>query len=130
MYCSKCGLEIKSGDSFCPSCGAKVVKQQQKTQQADDIQVNISASQADITAESKGSLSLVMGILSLVFCWCIIGLIFGPIAVSSGNTSRKVPYEKNQKFWVALAGIITGWIGLGMSILYTLIWIIVGIAHL
>jgi len=107
------------------------------------------------TAESRGTASLGMGITSLVLSMvapiflgiitiivavnrgdynilriiCILlgiaGITLGALAIAFGNASRRVPDNKNRKFYVALAGLITGSIGLALSIFYTVIYGIV-----
>ena len=76
-------------------------------------------------AESKSIASLVMGILGVALCTFLAGVIIGPLAVSRANKSRSVLDESNQKYWIALAGKILGYIGLGLSIFFALYWILI-----
>ena len=77
-----------------------------------------------IAAESKAVSSLVMGILSIVLCWIIAGIILAPLAMSNAKKARSTLDEQNQKFYIALAGKITGIIGLVLSIIFTFYWLI------
>lgn len=70
---------------------------------------------------------LVLGILSIVFCWCygIIGLVLGIIAVMMGGKAKAL-YEANPGMYTVgsynnlKAGRICGIIGLCLSALYVL----------
>ena len=129
MFCSECGIKIQNSAVFCASCGTKIETQQQDTwyQQGmySDNQALKPAPSPEVTdAESKSIASLVMGIISIVTSFFIVGLILGPLAISNGKKARLVLNEKNHNFWIALAGIITGIIGLVMSIIVTIWWVI------
>ena len=77
-------------------------------------------------AESKSKSSLTLGILSMALCWlfAIPGLIMAPIAIANGKKARQVLNEDDYYFWNALAGVITGSIGLGLSIMCAIIYLL------
>jgi len=79
---------------------------------------------AVVGAESDAVASLVMGIIGTVLAWLLAGLILGPLANSRGRRARAVLDEQNHNFWIALAGIITGWIGFGLSVFMALYYIV------
>ena len=74
---------------------------------------------------------LVLGILSIVFCWCygIIGIVLGIISVVLGGKGKKL-YDENPGMYTVgsfnnlKAGRVCGIIGLSLSILYLVIIII------
>jgi hypothetical protein len=71
--------------------------------------------------DSKATMALVFGVLSLVGAMCYLGWIFGIVAIVLGITSRKDITRAQGALGgagTALAGIITGSIGLGISLLY------------
>ena len=139
MFCSKCGKQNQDDAAFCNSCGAKIAPQQQYPIQPEtnagnsyqwplDMNPNVTpVSQIDIVdAESKSRASLVMGVLSIVFCWLmgIPGIILGALAISNGKKARLILNESYYMFWNALAGVITGSIGLAFSIISTVCYLI------
>ncbi|MDR0812498.1 MAG: hypothetical protein LBO63_00620 [Oscillospiraceae bacterium] len=143
MYCQKCGNEIKLGGGFCSSCGAAIEPQQQYQSQPEvnsensyqwqpsDNQSYAPSSQTEIEyGESKSSTSLTMGILSIVLCWLfgIPGIVLGTLAISNGKIARQTLDESHYSYWSALAGIITGGIGLALSIIFTISFLISFIA--
>ena len=69
-----------------------------------------------------GIASLVLGIISVVFCWVpILGLVSGIIGL--------VFYSKQKRSYpngIATAGLVTSIVGLVLSVIYTVFWIIYG----
>ncbi len=72
----------------------------------------------------NATLVLVLGILSLVFCWCygIVGLILGIIAVVIGGSSRRIYLASPEEYTEASfknvnAGRICGIIAICLSVL-------------
>ena len=130
MYCSKCGSELQHGVSFCASCGAKteLPPQQQLffpyAYQAPVYQAfeppppPLPPPHEAAAAESKAIAALVMGIISIMAVF-IAGIILGPLAISNGKKARLVLDNRNPKYHMALAGVITGSIGLAVSIFFT-----------
>ena len=140
MFCSKCGTQIQNVGGVCSACGTNNAPQQPQQQQQQFTppqqsyqappQHNIAANpatQAEIeAAESKSRASLAMGIISIVLCWLIgvPGIILGALAISNGKKARTVLDESHYFFWNALAGVITGSIGLALSIVSTIVWLV------
>ncbi|MCL2720020.1 MAG: hypothetical protein FWD47_01600 [Treponema sp.] len=124
MYCSKCGKEFQNDAAFCSSCGNKAEPQQNSiVQESNDNNLVFKPSPEIADSESRAVASLVMGIISLVTSWLIVGIILGAIAISTGKKARTVLNESHDKFHIALAGVITGSIGLALSIFMTVFWI-------
>jgi len=74
---------------------------------------------------------LVMGILSIVFCWCwgVIGLILGIIGLILGSKSKKIYKEDPDRFSLSSyknlnAGFICSLIGTILSGLYVVVVVI------
>ncbi len=78
----------------------------------------------------NASAVLVLGILSIVFCWCygIIGMIMGIIALVISSTPQKL-YKANPDKWSGYAnlqaGRVTAIIGLSLSAIFIIIILIV-----
>lgn len=75
---------------------------------------------------------LVLGILSLIFCWCYgaIGLILGIIAVVMGNTQRKKYLEcpadyTESSFRNVNSGRTCGIIAICLSAFILIFWVLV-----
>ena len=66
-----------------------------------------------------GIASLVLGIVSIVFCWAFI---FGAVAGILGIIFF-VQQRKRSPSGMAVAGLVTSIIGLAISTLYSLAWI-------
>jgi len=77
-----------------------------------------------VAAESDAVASLVMGIIGIVLSGLLAGLICGPMAISRAKRARSVLDEENHNYWIGLAGIITGAIGLAVSALVAIIYLI------
>lgn len=76
-------------------------------------------------ASPMATASMVMGILSIVFtCCCCGGIIFGSLGILFALLSRNgQPIEGRAK-----AGLITGCIGIGLTVVLTIVLIIVEVA--
>lgn len=75
---------------------------------------------------------LVLGILSLIFCWCygFIGLILGVIAVVMANTQRRIYWESpsdytESSFRNVSAGRTCGIVGICIAAFILVFWILI-----
>jgi len=131
MRCPNCSFENQAGAVNCASCGAQLEQQQASWQPPSNVDnQTFTPAQAESTpetaaADSKSIVSLVMGIIGMVFCFVAAGVILGPLAISRGKQARLVLDESSQNFWIALAGIITGIIGLALSIIFAIVYLFV-----
>jgi Domain of unknown function (DUF4190) len=77
---------------------------------------------APVPAANSGQsiVSLVLGIVGLLTSWIVVGLAFAIPAVVLGHLSWKRASKQNQ---LALAGLVLGWIAMGLSILFIIIYI-------
>ena len=130
MFCPNCSFENQTGSVFCASCGAKIEQQQNSWQPPPSFNNQAFPSMPTIptpeitAAEAKSVTSLVLGIISVVTGFFIVGIILGPIALSKGKKARRVLDDRNNNFYIALAGVITGTIGLVLSIIGAIFWIV------
>ena len=132
MLCPNCNFENQTGAVFCVSCGANIEQQPQNPWQPTPNFNNPGFTPMPFVpapeiaaAESKAVSSLVMGIISIVTSFLIAGIILAPLAMSNATKARSVLDERNQNYWIALAGKITGIIGLVFSIIGTLYWVVI-----
>lgn len=127
MICSKCGFIVDDG-KFCPNCGTAVEKEVQN----ETIETSSGADDTVDPGKSKGLISLILGIVSLVLgticsCGCaspltIITSIVGMILGSSANkASISAGFEKNGKGKI---GFILSLISLIVSIFVAVAWTI------
>lgn len=150
MNCEKCGAVLEDGAKFCPSCGAAVEQAaepfvtEQPTEQAAESYTTEQApvEQSYMTEEpvqsttyseevppaGKGMAigSMVCGILSIVLCcFTYISVILSIVAIVLGIISKKKTTEGSG---MALAGIITGGVGLLITVVFIIIGAIAGAA--
>ena len=126
MYCVKCGKEVKDGTKFCTNCGTEIEAKKEKKEEKKDEKLTYSQNKSIETTsnpepvaakpaeggDGKGTASLVLGIVSIVFLFgigfitSIVGLILGICSKKSGKKT---------------AGIILNSIALGLSIIVPII---------
>jgi hypothetical protein len=76
------------------------------------------------TSNGMGVASLVLGIASIVFCWVpILGLVAGIVGLILAIKQRK-----ESPNGIATGGLVTSIIGLVLSVIYTIFWLVVGSA--
>ncbi len=69
-----------------------------------------------------GIASLVLGIVSIVFCWVpVVGLVSGILGIIFSVKQRKISQNG-----IAIAGLVTSIIGLVLSALYSIFWVFFG----
>ena len=119
--CDKCGSHIPLGTDVCRVCSSHGMAESGGEFAPTPTPVR---PEEVAQAESRSIASLIMGICGIVGGFFMIGVILGPLAIVFGRRARQVLNDKNNNFYIALAGIITGAIGLGISILSSLYWII------
>ena len=129
MICQNCGKLLLEDSVYCGNCGAKAAPEiplapveRYQTEAA----VYAGEAQAGTAyAVSQSGRSLMMGILSIVFCWVlgIPGILMGLRAVSRGQYARRILTESYYEYYQALAGIITGGIGLGLSVMFAFVYL-------
>ena len=146
MYCTKCGFENQNDAAFCVSCGAKAEPQQQNFRYQEPYGYNQPVEPAFLPVpadtKAKAIASLIMGIVSIIagYIGLILGLMFAfgagifgetigfsvlglslaVLAITFGKIVHLAISKKSHYFWMALAGIITGSIGLAMSAIGTI----------
>lgn len=127
MKCTSCGREISDTAKFCSYCGASVVQDPDpafaevqtsfSTPQNNDFsrpELNYRQSQGNTSEEGKGMgiAGMVLGIITIVFCWIIyISFFTGIIGIILSVISNK----KNSNGY-AKAGLATSIIGLVLGV--------------
>ena len=74
----------------------------------------------------KATAALVLGILWLCGIGSVLALVFGYQAKNEIEASGEVQGGKG----MATAGIVLGWVGVGLVILYLVLWLVIGVASL
>ncbi len=127
FHCIKCNYIISGCTTgMCPECGHPFDGQDPTTMRvADEHGGDWFANQAP---PWTARWSLILGILSLVmFCLPCFGLLFPIAGVVCGHHARRVTrgrHELSRSAGVALAGLITSYIGLGLTLVSTA-WLII-----
>lgn len=141
MKCTKCGKQVKKTDKFCQYCGTTIkaeetkktttkkvasekkeaVKKVTKTVEKEKpVKEEVKVETKEVQSRKKGFgiAGMVLGILSIVFCWCglwvvifpILGLIFSLISKKNG---------------FKVVGLITSIVGFFLQIIVTLFTVLV-----
>ena len=80
-----------------------------------------------IEAENSAVVSIVLGALAIVFSSMVLSFILGIFAIKNSEDAKKVLNSRHHKYHVATAGMICGWISIGLSAITAisyLFWII------
>ena len=111
--CPKCNYSNQDFDTVCINCGSPL----------ENNEYNNFVSNPPMPAKTNGFAiaSLILGISSIVLCCCYLGAITGPLAVVFGFLAKNKirnsgGTEKGDG--LALAGIITGFVGFGIFVLF------------
>ena len=114
-FCPRCGAEITGVQQFCGKCGAPLQAEVPAYQQP--YGQPVAPAKPKTPALGLSIPGMILGILSLVFCWvpiynlllmAIPGLILSIIAKKKGGTG------------MATAGIVCSAIGLGIGLIFTI----------
>lgn len=107
-YCARCGQPVPDGATACPACGYRPG--------AATLEAAVPP-----TTDGRAIAALILGIVGLGSCFLIPSII----AVVLGNQSleriRSTPGLQGDA--MARAGVILGWIGIGLSTL-AFIWLV------
>lgn len=107
-YCENCGTEVSPAALSCPKCGHP-------------FQRGAGAPAARRT-EGTAIASLVLGVLGIVGCLIvapILAIVFGTQARSKLAADPALEGEG-----MAKAGVVLGWVGLGLSVLWILLLVL------
>ena len=77
-----------------------------------------------IEAENYAISSIVLGSLAVFFSSLVFGFILGIFAIINGNKAKKVLNSRHHKYHVSTAGIVCGWVSVGLSAFMAVIYII------
>ena len=147
MNCEKCGAPLEDGTKFCPSCGAAVETAEAAPEttapEAEPVYTapestvvnaapvnsnagNVYSEEAPQTGKGLAIASMVCGIASIVLCcFTYFALILSIAAVVLGIISKKKTTEGSG---MALAGIITGAVGLLIALFFIIVGAVAGVA--
>lgn len=146
MFCPNCGSNNADGVAFCANCGTKLDNQQPQQQAQPQYQQPqyqqpqqqyqapyqppyVPTAPVAVPGKALGIVGMILGIISIsffcllyyfTFIFSIPGLILGCI----GNSKAKSVGAKNG---MAVAGIVTSAISIGLSILFIILVVAVGI---
>ena len=135
MSCTRCGAVITPGSKFCPACGTAVPQERFATAAAvapdggamrgyEPPASPLDAAVSPAVPQQTNGLavvSLVMGIIWYGWIGSILALIFGYIAKRQIDALQG--QQKGRGF--AIAGIVLGWVGVGILALVIIAAIVI-----
>lgn len=117
MYCSVCGKEVMDEAVICPSCGCRI----NNNTMEHNVNLNIGRQYNPYKTNTYAIWSLILACSSFVFGWIITAVV----AIILGQSAKTQIIERNEQGKnLAEAGIIIGWINVGLSIFAILIIIV------
>lgn len=110
MYCSNCGKEVH--DEYCSNCGTKITENG-NCNNVHNINLNIGRQHNPYKTNTYAIWSLILACTSFVFGWFLLAIV----AIILGNMAKTQIMERNEQGCnLASAGIVLGWINIGLSI--------------
>jgi hypothetical protein len=122
-YCGNCGQQLGDGVATCPSCGAVQPGRAEPGPIASASQAGGPAAGAVPMRRTEGLAiaSMVLGIVGIVACpliGSVLALVFG---YRAQERIRNDPMLEGEG--LARAGVIMGWIGVGLAALGIVFWV-------
>ncbi|MBE7035558.1 MAG: DUF4190 domain-containing protein [Ruminococcaceae bacterium] len=122
MYCPACGKEVMQEAVICPGCGCMI----KNNTTEHNVNFNINRQQNPYKTNTYAVWSLVLACASFIFGWIITAIV----AVILGQSAKTQIEERNEQGKnLADAGIVLGWINIGLSI-FSIMLIIIGVGFL
>lgn len=123
-YCANCGNQVDAGSASCPNCGRSTGTEVAGAASSYSSPVATPVATPRRT-DGKAVASLVLGIVGLVAC----PLVPSIIALVLGNQSRSniAADPTLDGEGMAKAGVILGWIGIGIFAIGISLWVVFGV---
>lgn len=127
MLCTQCGEQLSEQARFCPTCGTLTGQQSVAAPSPAAMSPNavaVSGSQVIPKTETMAIVSLVLGILSLTVLHFLAGI---PAIVVGRSAREKIRANPGQMGGdgMARAGIVMGWISVGIACVIAVLVIVV-----
>ncbi len=118
MFCKNCGEEVNG--SYCSNCGTKT-NENDNYNNVHNINLNIGKQHNPYKTNAYAIWSLILACISFIFGWFITAVA----AIILGNMAKNQIQERNEQGYnLASAGIVLGWINIGLSIFAVMIILI------
>ena len=113
-FCTRCGSALPPGAVYCPACGARAGG------------VATTAAAAVDRTHGKAIASLVLGIAGFV----VLPVVCSVLAIILGTSARReLAADPSQGgHGLATAGIVLGWVGVGLAVLAVVVFALVAVA--
>ncbi len=119
MFCKNCGREVNS--SYCSNCGARTAENYNYNN-THNVNLNIGRQYNPYKTNTYAIWSLILACTSFVFGW----LITAVVAIILGNMAKNQIKERSEQGYnLASAGIIIGWVNVGLSIFAVMLMIVI-----
>ncbi len=127
MFCNQCGGPLADNARFCPACGTLSGAQ---SAPAGNAQRALPPTRGVPQTESMAIVSLVLGILSLTVFHFLAGIPAIIVGRSARDKIRAYPQQLTGE-GMATAGIVMGWISVGIiccvALLFVVVMIVIGV---
>ena len=129
MYCPKCGAHNPDNHEICESCGLKFGSAVRKSvyDPVTNTYKPLPITLPSIPGKGMGVAAMVLGILSIVFCWALfISLPLAVIGVTLGGMGNSKANTIGVRNGCAVAGIVCSCITLGILLTSVIILVAEG----
>lgn len=120
MFCRQCGTERPHGD-FCPSCGFRNEPPQLSGKLQPPPLLGRYPNPVQRVQRPTNSFAIASLLLSLTCCGGVLAIVFGHVALSQIKSSGE------EGRGLAIAGLVLGYIGLALTIVYVIIYMAIGV---
>lgn len=109
-FCQKCGNAVSDTDVFCKKCGFNIKDTENSS--THNINLNIGRQYNPYKTNTYAIWSIILACSSFVFGWAVVAVV----AIVLGNMAKdKIRQSNEQGYNLATAGVVLGWINIGLT---------------
>ena len=109
-FCQKCGNAVSDTDVFYKKCGFNIKDTENSS--THNINLNIGRQYNPYKTNTYAIWSIILACSSFVFGWAVVAVV----AIVLGNMAKdKIRQSNEQGYNLATAGVVLGWINIGLT---------------